>query len=135
VIVRCNQIIDPLGAKVKEHPAISVGEQYVVLTVYASRADTSLRVYSVRPEARDPHPGPPAQWSSEMFEVLSNDIPSNWRAEITETGAIRLEPEPWLRPGFWQDLIDWSPLSEAATIDYERELQVMLAEAGLAPAT
>jgi hypothetical protein len=67
-----------------------------------------------------------------MFEVLSNKIPSNWRAEIGSGGAIRLEPKKWLRPGFWEDLIDWSPQSESAQQDYDAELAIILRE--VAPA-
>jgi hypothetical protein len=133
MVVRCIKIISP-GATEEElesHPAITVGEQYVVLTVYASHHGVMFRVYALRPEARAPHPGPPALWRSEMFEVLANEIPSNWVAS-TDEGALRLEPESWLRPGFWMDLNDWSPLSGDAMRDYERELHVILREAGVA---
>jgi hypothetical protein len=63
--------------------------------------------------------------------VLSNQIPSNWVAQTTDNGALGLEPESWLRPGFWGDLNGWSPLTEAARRDYERELGVILREAGV----
>jgi len=119
-----------MGDELITHPAIVVGEQYVVLTLYASpKSDVMLRVYAVQPEFRDPHPGPPALWRSQMFELLSNTIPSNWRAAIDPTGSVRLEPESWLRPGFWQDLDEWSPMSEAARREFETELQLMLSEA------
>jgi hypothetical protein len=132
MIVRCVRIIAPAGEELDSHPAIHVGEQYVVLTIYASPGhDVMLRVYARRPEARDAHPGPPALWTSLMFEVLANEIPSNWVAQTTDTGALRLEPESWLRPGFWEDLNEWSPLSDAARTDYERELQLILREAGV----
>jgi hypothetical protein len=135
MVVRCVKIISPMGDELDSDPAITVGEQYVVLTIYASIHGVRFRGYALRPEARDPHPGPPALWRSEMFEVLANQIPSNWVVQTTDAGALRLEPESWLRPGFWEDLNDWSPLSEAARRDYERELQVILREAGVADST
>ena len=134
MIVRCTSILSPMGDELTSHPAITVGEQYVVLTISASPGrDVRLRVYALRPEARDPHLGPPALWRSEMFEVLSSRIPSNWCVDISGTGAIHIAPESWHRPGFWMDLVEWSPMSEVATRDYERELRTILQEAHQEP--
>jgi hypothetical protein len=66
-----------------------------------------------------------------MFEVLDPAIPSNWEAHLgnaASAGSVLICPRTWERPGFWEDLADWSPLSARAAEDYDRELAVVLAE-------
>jgi hypothetical protein len=129
MIVRCTSILDPPGDERTSHPDITIGERYVVLAILARPGrDVLLRVYAVRPEARATHQGPPGLWRSEMFEVQSDTIPSNWRVGISGDGVIEVAPESWRRPGFWMDMVDSSPTSEVATRDYERELRIILHE-------
>jgi hypothetical protein len=75
----------------------------------------------------------PALWSAEMFEVHDSAIPSNWEVRIgrtDDTGYLSFAPASWHRPGFWDDLDEWSPLTERASEDYKRELAIILSEAG-----
>ena len=132
MIVRCSSTLSPLGDELTHYEEITIGDDYVVLTIYAApERDVLLRVLGVKPELRWPTRGIPPLWRSQMFELLSSEIPSNWRVEIDPGGAVRLEPESWLRPGFWEDLVDWSTQSESAQRDFDRELQIILDESGV----
>ena len=128
--VRCLKIIDVSGEELGEHPALKVGHEYTVLEISAQpKGQVSLRVHY--PGHTISTDGPPGLWRTEMFEVLSPTIPSNWQVTIggaSSPGYTRIAPESWHRPGFWEDLIDWSPLSARAQEDYERELAVILRE-------
>jgi hypothetical protein len=66
-----------------------------------------------------------------MFELVCGDVPSNWRIALGARGSpgyLRLAPGSWLRPGFWDDIFDWSPGSAEASEDYSRELAIILSE-------
>ena len=131
MIVRCLRIIDALGHELDEHPSMSVGTSYTVLEITCSPGqDPLLRVHNKRYHSDENYPG---LWRSEMFEVLDPSIPSNWEVAIggaANAGYIHIAPATWQRPGFWEDLEDWSPLSERAIQDYKKELAIILDEAG-----
>ena len=67
-----------------------------------------------------------------MFEVLEPAIPPNWEVQVgvgDSPGHVTIGPRSWRRPGFWEYMSDWSPMSAEATADYDRELEIMLAHA------
>jgi hypothetical protein len=131
MIVRCLRIVDATGRELSETPALRVGGEYVVLMISANPGeDVRFRVHEdVSPTEQSPHY--PVMWPSSMFEVVRGDIPSNWRSALGGTGSpgyLRLAPGSWLRPGFWEDIWDWSPGSAEASEDYSRELAIILSE-------
>lgn len=68
--------------------------------------------------------GTPALFDAEMFLTTSSELPSSWRARVGEGGSLQLAPEPWLRPGFWEEFFDRAP--EAVEI-YEKERALVVA--------
>lgn len=117
MIVRCLRLLDPLGRKIDGHPYMSVGARFVVLEVLCvPGTEPTLRVYSeeYHGATRD-YPG---LWPAKMFEVLDPSIPPNWQVNIgglSSPGYVKVAPESWHNPGFWEDLEEWSPMSERAT--------------------
>ncbi|MFN0153429.1 MAG: hypothetical protein ACKVUT_03530 [Gaiella sp.] len=135
MIVRCLRIIDVHGDEVDTTGwDLAVGRQYVVLCISAApEHEVYLRVYE---PGNPPEGGVPGLWRSQMFEVLSPAIPSNWRVDIgtpQSPGYLQIAPETWLRPGFWEDLIDAGPFSDRSRADYNREVAIILQESGFSP--
>ncbi len=130
MIVRCLRFIDADGNEVESAGRyVVVGRSYVVLCITATpQRDVHLRVLD--PE-NPPESGVPGLWRSQMFEVLSPAIPSNWQIDIgtpQSPGYVQIAPESWLRPGFWEDLIDAGPFSDRARADYNREVAIIVEE-------
>ncbi|HVX46631.1 MAG TPA: hypothetical protein VHC49_22250 [Mycobacteriales bacterium] len=115
--VRCVKIINPSTGR--EDPASSwvrVGREYVVIEISTAPG----RAVDLRILTDD---GTPSYWSAEMFETVSNVIPSNWAAQVRPGGTTVLTAGAWLRPGFWEDYFDFVPDAVAA---YDRDLAIML---------
>jgi hypothetical protein len=81
----------------------------------------------------------PSPWVVEIahFEVVDDRMPSNWRVRFGTTHTknwVHIAPEPWLRPGFWEDFFggrfDEHPGTLGAQAEYARERGVMLDELG-----
>lgn len=72
----------------------------------------------------------PGWHSADKFDLVSTDVPSNWRIRVGaagKPGAIDIAPEPWLEPGFLEDY--WSDEPDRARLAEEtflRELDVIL---------
>lgn len=69
--------------------------------------------------------------------MVDNRIPSSWRVKFgttSEKNWLKIAPESWLRPGFWEDFygerFDEHPGTLDAQADYAREVEVMLSELG-----
>jgi hypothetical protein len=129
LIVRCLKIVDARGEDTAHHSAISVGDVFVVVEFNAIRGnEPHLRV--VRPDDL-PEDRLPPLWPASMFEVLDPSVPPNWEVHIEivdGTSFLKVAPPSWHRPGFWEDLADWTPLSPQAVDDYDRELDTILRE-------
>jgi hypothetical protein len=130
MIVRCLRIIHASGREITEHSRIAVGQEFVVLEICCTPPwEPRLRV--ANPE-RLPRHRLPSRWPASMFEVLDPSIPPNWEVQVglgDSPGYVTIGPRSWQRPGFWEYMSDWSPLSAEATADYDRELEIMLAHA------
>ena len=116
------------------------GAEYVVLAVSATpRAADPLTFMVHRP---DKGAWDWAWWPIELFEVVSNTLPSNWIYSHDEYG-FDLMPAAWRRPGHWDDLdpseLDSRPhdVQQAAMrrawADYLSERDKILKEAGRPP--
>lgn len=93
--VRCVGIVNTRDEPVEYSRSLRIGEEYVVLEISATlgqRIDVRITsdddTYSL--------------WPIEIFEVVRPSLPSNWVAKI-EGKRLRICPESWSRPGFWED--------------------------------
>ena len=121
-------IVNALGGEVEKHPSVRRGADYLVLDMYVTAQDQTIRIF-------DDQGGAPGMWPIRMFEVRSPRISSNWGVAIDhyyeDAAALHLGPMAWLRPGFWMDYFDrgW----EGAGAEFERGVAEMAAEEGLPP--
>jgi hypothetical protein len=58
--------------------------------------------------------GVPALFDSSQFTTVDDTIPASWRMRVTDGGVLRIGPEEWLRPGFWEGYFDDDPEARAA---------------------
>ncbi len=122
MIVRCVRIFDLPWHERRElpdHPAVTVGRDYLVLEIEAvGMQEPTIRIRS--------DTGTPSFWPASMFEVVSSNVPSNWVAHISELGTLTLSPQPWLRRTFWEE---HTAGHGEAVATYERELETIEREA------
>lgn len=124
--VRCIRLIETAGANrgasLAEHPHLKVGDEFIVSAILFD------------PQASDPwklglqvinRRGSPTWWPAEMFETVSNRIPSNWTIQLWDDGSLHLAPDDWLQPGFWEACFDGELEAVAA---YRRERAVIVEE-------
>jgi hypothetical protein len=54
----------------------------------------------------------PGWHSADDFDLVSTEIPPNWRVSVGTAGiagAIEIAPEAWLEPGFYEDYWSYEP--------------------------
>ncbi|MGW2872042.1 hypothetical protein [Kitasatospora sp. NPDC001225] len=124
MIVRCIKIIRPgTSTVVSEHPGVRIGEEYPVLEVFAARSRILFRLPDR--SARRDEIDSPGLWDADMFEIVSDRMPTCWVTGL-EDGRLTLAPQEWQRPGFWEDYFDHVP---GAVSDYDRLKARIIAEA------
>jgi len=109
----------------EHHPDIHVGDEYLVAGIVLTRDDRSLRIFTGAVN------GQVGLWPVEMFEVVSDHIPSSWRVAIEHTPDyvyMHIDPESWLRPGFWDEFL--AEGFNEANLAFQDEIDRMLAEEG-----
>jgi hypothetical protein len=127
VIVRPTRLLHPHGFEMDHHPDIHVGDEYLVAGIALTQDARGLRIFTGAVNAQV------GIWPVEMFEVVSAHIPSSWRVAIEHTADyvfMQIDPEPWLRPGFWDDL--WAEGFNEANLSFQDEIDRMLVEEGRA---
>jgi len=82
-------------------------------------------------------------WPTNLFEVVSPTLPSNWVYANDELGGFDLMPAAWLRAGHWDDLDpseldrrsheDQQAAIRRAWADHRTERDKILAGAGRPP--
>ncbi len=116
--VLCIKLINPVtGDEEGSSSWLRLHAEYEVLEVYAY-PDRRIELRITSEEA-----GVPALFDSEMFVTTAGAVPRNWTIRIDEGGVVRLGPEQWLVPGFWEDYFDRMP---AAVEIYEEEKATIL---------
>ncbi|WP_405736328.1 hypothetical protein OG607_44620 [Streptomyces sp. NBC_01537] len=100
-----------------------VGEEYPVLEVFATRTRVLFRLPD-RSTSRDAIDSP-GLWDADMFEVVSDRMPTCWVAGLND-GRLTLAPREWQRPGFWEAFFDHLP---DAVAEYDRLKAQITAEA------
>jgi hypothetical protein len=110
--VRCIKLLDSMG-EVAEHSAWArVGNVYHVLSISISPSQTRLCLIGDEPT--------PALFELDMFEIVSSTIPSVWVITSPKSGWFSLAPEPWSRPGFWEEFYDREPEAMACFEEYRK---------------
>ena len=101
--VRCVKLLDSRGNHSEQSPWLTLEKAYHVLAV---ELDTNgkwlLRLVG------DGLNGV-ALFSLDQFEMTSSKIPPSWIIWWRKNGLFELAPEPWTRPGFWEDFYDGKP--------------------------
>jgi hypothetical protein len=133
VIVRCVQIISPTtGRVVEDHPAVRVGREYLALEILVEHGEgrhrVLLRVLDEQREDLEPYGGH-SLWSAEMFETVSDRIPSCWASRLGD-GRLTMSPAAWQRSGFWEDFYSTDNTDESAKAwdDYRSALALIKSE-------
>ncbi|WP_406432670.1 hypothetical protein OHB00_07915 [Streptomyces sp. NBC_00631] len=106
-----------------EHPGVRIGEEYPVLEVSAARARILFRLPDR--SARQDDVDSPGLWDADMFEIVSDRMPTCWVTGLGN-GWLTLAPREWQRPGFWDDYFDHVP---DAVAEYDRLKIRIIAEA------
>jgi hypothetical protein len=123
VIVRCVKIIRPgTSTVVSEHPGVRIGEEYPVLEVFAARPHVLFRLPDR--SARRDEIDSPGLWDADMFEIVSDRMPTCWVTALND-GRLTLAPQEWQRPGLWDDFFDHLP---DAVAEYDRLKAQIIAE-------
>jgi len=117
--VICENLINPItGASEEISSWLTVGKTYLVLSVYAFVGrDLMLRVIGDSDNT-------PILVTARQFATVCNEVPSNWRAIIDDDGSFRLTPEPWSKPGFWEDYFNGEPAAEQLFAEELRKIQI-----------
>jgi hypothetical protein len=127
-------MLHPDGYELKSHQRIRIGKEYLVVGIICGAKATYLRIVD-----DDMPPFPSSLWPLAMFDVVSPQIPSIWRVAIDHAQAgssVVIEPEDWLRRGFWVDLDSEPPRGNDARAEYRRDvMQMMVEEKALALVT
>lgn len=105
------------------HACLTVGKEYVVLAIMAS--DTK----GVRFLVLDDKLQQPGWHPASEFDLVSDEVPSNWRVEVGASGTpgyVRIAPGPWLEPSFFNDYWgDGDVAAIAAQETFDRELEII----------
>ncbi|MFD6161914.1 hypothetical protein ACFWF7_14785 [Nocardia sp. NPDC060256] len=93
-------MISPIDGSTREtHPSIRIGAEYPVLSISYTSRGLTLQILT---------DDGPSYWRAEMFETTSSSIPSSWVTQLSD-GNLDIGPEKFLRPGFWESYFDDDP--------------------------
>lgn len=121
--VQCIHLVNPIsGDPESRSPWLTVGKEYLVLAVSV----LPERGVMFRIVADDGHS--PMLFKARQFAVTVTDVPSIWKVRGDDDGGLEFGPDPWLRPGFWEDYFDGLP---DASADFEAAKASIINEAGL----
>lgn len=111
--VRCIKLLNPhTGKEEISNSWLSIGKIYQVLCVYAEpNGICQLRL--IGDDGRTP-----ALHDIRQFEIVSPILPSSWHVNFSPNGFFMLEPEKWIKEGFWESYYDGEP---AAVCVFENE--------------
>lgn len=110
------------GTPVEDHPRLRLGDEYVVLSVLVSDWLWQVGLQLLEGDRWGWYP-------AGMFETVSAAIPSNWVTQLDSEGSLRLAPEAWLQPGFYEGYVNDERNGPAARQIFERERAIILDDA------
>lgn len=100
--------------------SITIGREYIVLEVeiYPGK-NIFYRLIS------DNSNNSPALYDSKQFEIVSDQLSSNWIISQSKRGVVYLGPAAWQISGFWENCYD----GDGATLEiYKREARIIVNE-------
>jgi len=112
--VRCVGLLDSRGKPVERSAWAKLGSVYRVLSIWVEPGQILLRLVGEEPA--------PALFEAEMFEVVSNAIPSAWVITMPKPGCLSIGPARWSRPGFWEEYFDRKPEAVACFEEERQEI-------------
>jgi hypothetical protein len=112
--VRCVKLLDSRDQPVDHSPWANLGAVYNVLSIWVEPGHTRYRILGEQ--------SPPGLFSPDMFEIVSSVIPNTWRIGSPKPGCLSLEPEPWMRPGFWEEFYDHDAQAAACFEEEKRKI-------------
>jgi hypothetical protein len=95
---------------------LTVHREYIVLAILALPG----RSIKFRVLADDGHT--PILADSSLFAALVQPLPGTWAATVTEGGVVKLGPQRWLEPGFWEHFFDGDPVAVEV---YRQEVEAL----------
>jgi hypothetical protein len=123
--VRCLGYAKEDGNSRREN-SLTVGGGYVVLAINVEQSD---RHDFMLLDDRTQRPG---WYPSSDFDLVSDEVPSNWRIAVGGLGSansLTVAPALWLEPGFLEDYWDDGGVATVAAHGvFDRELQLILRE-------
>lgn len=105
--VKCIKLFDSDGREVEFSPWLTVGRIYHVMGI--SIGADGQRRYQIVSHDCDPGFATLAYQRAEAFEVVSTQVPSNWRIRVGEDGAIGIAPGAWQKVGFFEAFYEQDP--------------------------
>lgn len=120
--VKCIRLLDADGREVEFSSWLALGRIYHVMSIVVDQnGRRSYGIINRHPEGEWPQMG---NHQSECFEVISDVVPSNWRAWKNET-ASGVSPAAWQASGFYEAFCDHDPATYPI---FERERNIILSE-------
>jgi len=120
--VKCINIYNKFTDKFQNSSNIlTIGREYIVLNVEISSGTGTIN-YRVETDLPSKMP---ALCSASQFEIVSNKICSIWRIHQYPSGSIRLCPESWTAPEFWENCYNRDPQALAI---FRREKAIIFDE-------
>lgn len=108
MIVRCVRIInEQTGELLPPNSWLTIGKKYHVLSIFV--ADGEVPKYRLIGDDGVT----PALHTSSQFDVVSDTLPSVWKAHSVPFKFFELAPGSWTAPGFWEAYFDGDPEAEA----------------------
>lgn len=117
MIVRCTRLInEQTDEMIPPNSWLTVGKTYKVLSIFVASGDA--------PKYRliGDDGVTPALHASSQFDVVSDVLPSIWKAHSVPYKFFELAPASWTVPGFWEAYFDGDPEAETAFREGCRQL-------------
>ena len=121
--VKCIRLLNAFDKETELSPWITLGRIYHVMSIIIDEQGTLD--YQVINDSQKSDSIAMGYHSSKCFEIISDVIPSNWKAQILKMSSITIRPLAWQESGFLEALYDRDP--EAYKI-FERERDLIMRE-------
>jgi hypothetical protein len=120
--IRCTKLINPnTGQEERSSPWRTIGKVYEVLEIYFGVEDAILK-YRIKSDDNES----PTLSHANLFEVVSDFIPSTWAVKSVPGKFFTIAPRAWHQAdGFWVAYFDGEPWARDL---YLEEVEKMLSE-------
>jgi hypothetical protein len=101
---------------------LKIGDEFVVLSALIDGGPSTVLLQLLHSH------GERSWYPAAMFEAVSTRVPRNWVVRLLPDGSLHLAPEAWLRPGFFEGVVDGERNGPAARKILETEQAIILGE-------